>query len=283
MAWRPAHETHAIERFNVTLQFNDQVPLKTWQPIVAAVQERFLKEGFVAPAAAIGQPTGMAAVIMIGQAGLQVPILPQGQHDRLFVLSDEGTPREEARISRQQLALAVNRYNGWEALRARIEGVFDGLITQALQQVALSLVKMEYWDRFIFDGPIEDINYAELLSSKSVHVPSFPFSTKQLWHSHSGYFVEERRPLRLVNVNLDVADLASATEVVGGEEPRLQRSVGIYTMAQDAFSEGDQTDETGEAVLTRLDEIHDTLKRQLADIITEQMSNRIRLFQGFQQ
>ncbi len=109
-------------------------------------------------------------------------------------------------------------------------------------------------------------------------MPGFPFGTDQLWHSHVGYFV----PLapsarRLVNVNVDVLDLAESAAPDQPLQPAIQRrSVGFYSMAQDSGpTSASPVDHHG--TISTLEDLHTSLKAIFSDVITLEAADRISL------
>ncbi|HEX2554204.1 MAG TPA: hypothetical protein VHL98_10910 [Microvirga sp.] len=140
------------------------------------------------------------------------------------------------------------------------------------------MMKLEYWDRFVFDGPAHDVDYGSLLNSASGHLPKFGFETKGLWHSHVGYFAEPGlSSRRLINLNIDAFDVSRS---IGAplEAPEQLRSVGIYSMVQD--DQGHRSLASGSDTVSSLEEMHTILKLLLADVITRQAAERISLNAG---
>jgi uncharacterized protein (TIGR04255 family) len=286
MPWRPAHQTHAIERVNLTIQFAEPVPARAWQPTIDDATIRLQGAGFgqaPLPAVTFGAP-GVQIVFgpSASLSAAQGQAAPQPSANRAFVLIEDGQPREEVQITRQQLVFGVNRYMGWESLCGRLGEVFRGVIEKGLEISPASLIKLEYWDRFSYDGEPNEADYSNLLTQQSGYVPNFVFGIRDVFHSHSGHFLRHEPSKRLLNINIDVGDVEAPLMEGASVVPGAHRSAGIYTMCQDTFSDPVQGSLDFEGVMSALNEMHSTLKTVLGDVITEQMSSRISLFQGDQ-
>lgn len=279
MRWQPAHEAHAIERVSLTFQFDEPIHSKPWQSLLAAASLDLPKQGFNAisdhhelPLAQIVSPAGSR-----GPApGFAIPGQPiqLAVTGRSFQVVNGGQVREEVLLLRNQFTHATLLYNGWASHRSRVLALLGGYIERALTLVNLQLVKLEYWDRFLFDGDPEDVDYGSLLRRGSRHLPGFPFGMDQLWHSHVGYFVNSGASQRLVNVNVDAFDVAESP--APDQPPVRRRTVGIHTMAQDTMGP-DPSLTVQNGVGSTLEALHTTLKETFADVITPEASERISL------
>lgn len=292
MRWQPAHEAHAIERVNLTFQLADAIPPKPWQAILSAISAEMPKEGFtntfdehepnlnVVPVA--GQqphvvPGGLGPLIQFGMGG-PVPPFQFVVSGRTFQSLNGGELREEVQVQRRRLAYSATIYNGWEAHRGRALTLLGPYLDRVLPMVNVETVKLEYWDRFVFDGPGPEAAFGELLHADSRYLPGFAFTTDQLWHSHVGHFMPAADGVRrLINVNVDVIDLLDP--VVSGQlpgAPAPRRSVGVYTMAQDSLGEG-LSPNASAGTVSMLDELHTILKAVFGDVITAEAADRIAL------
>lgn len=288
MQWKPAHETHAIERVSVTVSFNEAIPSKIWQPLLDAATASLLALGFdsrsdigLPPAAARGV---MSAHIVFGPGGQVTPGL--GENSGRVFRTSQGNDGEEIYFQRHLLTYATRGYERWKAFYSRFSDALGESIKDILKYVDISVIKLEYWDRFTFDGPIADASYAELLNADAELLPTFPLTTESLWHSHVGYyaappFVGARR---LINLNLDAVDLPRRQDddAPGGEEQQdgqLSRSVGIYSMAQDMLI-APAIPGALPLEINLLDSLHSELKIVIEDVLSAAAAGAISLVVG---
>lgn len=118
---------------------------------------------------------------------------------------------EEISLSPTRFVYLSTRYDHWLPFRQRAYDLLETVLDQALQVVDLPIIKVEYWDRFTFDGQPSEVNYRDLLNQQSKYMPSFYFDLGELWHSHVGLFVPAtQRGKRLINLNVDAFDFADA-------------------------------------------------------------------------
>lgn len=287
MPWLPAHQAHAIERVSVTFQFAEPVPSKAWQALLNRASVDLPVQGFnvsldemefnfaQAPNL-VGVPQMNAFVI--GPDGL---VVPQGQPQtgvggKTFRRVSGDSVQEEVSLLRTRFIYATTLYDRWAGCKKRIANVLGLYLSTALNSVDTSLIKLEYWDRFVSEESGSNAVFAQLFRQNSKHVPEFVFDMGELWHNHVGYFVQTHAAAkRLINVNLDAIDLEERDAV--NPSIRFQRrSVGIYTMVQDTVRQ-DASPSDIDATIVALDGMHAILKDVLADVISEEAARLISL------
>ncbi len=287
MRWRPAHEAHAIERVSLTFQFVEAAPSKPWQAVLDAATKDMQAHNFSFIANALSFPEVLISGAIQGQPGLSIEMSPGGiitqQHlavtGRTFRIVEGTSVREEIQIHRDRLVHQASVYDGWDSYKGRTLALLGASLDKLLPLVDLANVKLEYWDRFVFDGDSRGVDYSELLRSDSAHLPGFPFGTNRLWHSHVGYFMPlEGTARRLTNVNVDVLDIIQSVGLdPQSGSPTQRRSVGIYTMAQDSIQPTDSPSDQG-GTISIVDGLHADLKAVLSDVITAEAADRISLY-----
>lgn len=288
MRWLPAHKTHAIERVALTFQFAEQLPAKPWQAMLNSASVELPKQGFnstvdeldfTLPGVGVAGPGGALQFHIGGGGAVNPAAVQQTTGGRQFqAVTTGGQIREEVHLSRSRFMHSSLIYDGWASHRARALALLEPHLIRALPLANVQIVKLEYWDRFVFDGPAAEAAYGELLKTGSAFVPRFALETTQLWHAHTGRFVPAEGPVRrLLNVNFDVIDTIDAAP---GEQPPgpglPRRSVGIYTMAQDVLPDS-ASPATPDAAASTLEGLHTILKDTFADVITPEAADRISL------
>jgi uncharacterized protein (TIGR04255 family) len=276
MPWQTAHKDHAIERVAMTFVFSEPVPTKPWVSISSALAKISLADGFLAAhldKAIPAVPNGARVFgFAFGPGGVT---LGSGEPTQFYTKQADDGLFEQLSVSRSEIAYIATRYSGWSDFRDRAIQFLGDALGEALTFVGLQIIKLEYWDRFVFEGPLVD--YKSLFKADSRHVPAVAFETSELWHSHTGYFMPATSAGRqLVNVNLDMLDLAAGHPTVSGPLDEAKRSAGVYTMIQDFVGDPGSID-TLDAALPRLTAMHDDLKMICADLVTTEMGVRIGL------
>ncbi|MFG1246028.1 TIGR04255 family protein [Xanthobacter flavus] len=286
MPWLPAHQAHAIERVSVTFQFAEPVPSKAWQALLNRASVDLPLQGFNVsldemefnfPQASNFPGVPQMNAFVFGPDGL----VPQGQPQtgvggKTFRRVSGDSVQEEISLLRTRFIYATTLYDRWAGCKKRIANVLGLYLSAVLSSVDISLIKLEYWDRFVSEESGSNAVFAQLFRQDSKHVPEFIFDMHELWHTHVGYFLHTHDVAkRLINVNLDAIDLEERDAT--NPSIRLQRrSVGIYTMVQDTVRQ-DAPPSDIDATMVALDGMHAILKDVLADVISEEAARLISL------
>jgi uncharacterized protein (TIGR04255 family) len=211
-----------------------------------------------------------------GAAGAE-QIVEQFDSGRHFQRLSGSELQEEIILNRDSFVYITPLYTRWNAFRTRVMELLKPSLDLALELVPLQFTKLEYWDRFVFKGPIKDVDYRDLLKPNSKFVPGLPIDMKELWHSHVGFFAppgDSQR--RLVHLNVDVIDIADARTSNDAQKPEQRRSVGIYSMAQDTLDLANGAPNP-DAVSAKIHVMHNVLKDVLREVITKQAAEQVNL------
>lgn len=284
MSWRLAHEKHAIERVALTLIFVEPIPHRLWVDILDAATKSLPALGldtiFDTPVVNIGIgqpnfaiPTGVRLDAMaVGEAHVGQPL-----GGRIFRSRAAPSAHEEINLSRDAFVYQTGLYNRWGDFKQRAFSLIGPSFDSARTQVDVRQVKLEYWDRFVFEGTREEVTYAGLLSADSPYLPRFQNEATSLWHAHIGQFVAPGRSARrLINLNIDALDLRDAA-TSPDTAATAQRSVGIYTLAQDDLrADGSSVD--SQDINPTIDEMHAVLKEVFRQTVTDEIATRVSLY-----
>jgi uncharacterized protein (TIGR04255 family) len=219
MGWKPIHEAHAIDRVRILVQFNSPLTDKILTKAAAPATSKFQELGFEQLHRAESMIQGFMISVQPG------PIVPEiAQNGWVLKRSSAGVLTEEAGFRDGVFGYMSTEYGRWENLATRFWDVFEPSLSIALDSVDISSIKLEYWDRFVFDGKPASANLRDLLVTVDPVIPESAVSGAALWHSHSGWFKDYNENVVLVNRNVDVIDEPSA------EGPR--RHCNIFTLVE---------------------------------------------------
>ncbi len=285
MPWSPAHPNHAIERVTVLFQFGENVPSRLWESILAQASERSSALGFTSAVdememnfmpLPVGQPAPGAVFpqMFFGHGGGNQPA--QTRAGRTFQVIEDGVVREQLSLRRNLFFYSIPTYTSWIDLRDRIQNLVSSYLDSVMASISLSTMKLEYWDRFVFEGAEEGLSYSELFREGSRNLPAFPFGLTDLWHSHVGYFIPSNSAARrLFNLNVDMVEGTEPAQGLMPPTPR-RRSAGLYSMVQDSY-EAQAAPPNWTAMSLILDEMHGILNASVSDTITDGMASMINL------
>lgn len=219
MTWRPLHNTHAIERVKITVQFTTTVPAKVARQMSDAVFQKRHEHRLTGPT-----PIQMIDVNLTpGETGQVVNRVDGGwQYTRT---SSNGLPLEAIILNQNTLSYETSEYQRWEVFKRRLEKFFDGAVSAASHSMDVETLILEYVDRFIFNGPATSANVADLLNGLEHVIPRQALEGKSLWHFHRGWFEEAQGGNILINQNFDAQD----GNVLGRQDAK--RSIQILTRA----------------------------------------------------
>lgn len=271
MTWRPAHEAHAIERATLTLNFAQEVPTKALNSAVLTIEQAMLAQGFQH-----FTPPQANDVIIVKFGGIE-PVQSQSE-GRGFQIIRAGELIEEFVFHRSHFSYSTTRYTRWKPVIERIATLAGPAISKLMDISNISSLKIEYFDRFVFEGQCQDADYKAAFNTESKYLPRFYGNMKDLWHSHVGYFETTAAGYqRLINANIDVLDVVQSQEMKENVKPK--RSIGIYTMIDDRFlipNTASAPTKLGD-ILTIADDIHTSLKNILGEIISPTLAELISL------
>jgi uncharacterized protein (TIGR04255 family) len=263
----PVLPAHAIERCGITIIYDQGLPDKIFQRVRKDIVSGLKLAGLHA------QPQQGISISFDAKTGAITPA-PNPVFGPMQFVSNDGA--SQLVFAPNSLVWHTTRYIRWQPFIGEFEAVVGPIISSFLNYVSISSISIEYWDRFIWTGSWENIDYAGILNFEGGLINRPPATIDKEWHSHLGWFERSELARRLINVNVDIHDFLTAT---AGISP----SVSIYTLLRDELSApgygragSAEIDYT--ALINCLDELHVASKLVLARTITGDMKDRITLF-----
>lgn len=236
MTWKPAHGAHAIDRVRVLVNFDDPIPDKLLQRAAGETTGRFEDLGFDSLSRA---DSSILNIILSGQAA-RTPQEPKNG----WVLKRGGIV-EEAGFRDGVFGYVTAEYGRWENLVSRFTDIFSAPLNLALQSVYVETVKLEYLDRFIFDGPADQADTSKLLPEVDPAINSDATAGSSVWHSYVGWFEQMLDGKALINRNFDIVE-----EEIDG---KIRRVAKIRTMTD--YRPASKIDDI-DHIYVALDELH---------------------------
>jgi uncharacterized protein (TIGR04255 family) len=168
------------------------------------------------------------------------------------------------------------RYSGWTQEKSKPLDILLKPLARALSGVALAAVRLEYLDRFYFDGLPINADPKSVLDPGSGWIAKHVFDTPNLWHSHTGRFddvTESRRTLHMVNA--DFQDLTGPLPKLAGRRALQLVTASEYQFPDAGFDAGDN--EPSDFLGDWLDELHTSTKAIFRSTISAEMRERLDL------
>jgi len=260
VAFNPINSPHSIERCSATVVFSENVPEKLLRKLIVDLSKT-LPQGVSRTAS-----RAFKFDVTTGQVTTEVE---EGTLPGAFISADK---QNQFMLAPNALSWTTERYVRWKPFVGQLDSFFGPVLDGVLEAVSPQSVRLEYSDRFNWAGDWNDFDVKTLLRADPAFVAQRVLSGDGRWHTHSGWFDKVDNLRRLTNVNIDVADL------VGPMTP----TVGIFTLMQDeanisGYGPSNPEDLNKAFIASRLENLHQGLKKLLADIIVPQMAEKIGL------
>jgi uncharacterized protein (TIGR04255 family) len=268
----PIHAAHAIEQVVFVVQFDP--PLDESQLLEirnAALQFKSEKD-------LPGQMEVQEFAIAFGSPGAEAPPPPPRLPIGLVLQSTgrDGSVENNLRVERASLTFRTTLYTRWDTVWTQASRYFETLLPKYAQYSQLATVSLNYVDKFVWTGPIDQCSPNLLLHPQSKYVCPHVYEVTEFWHSHTGKFIRtDAYTKRLLNVNVDYLEETSGLE--------LRRVVAVTTVLTDMLNQSGYSstviakEDVLEFVEGRMQKLHTFGKEVLSDIINTEMGKRIAL------
>jgi len=257
--WRPIHENHAIDVMAAVVTFAQPLPNRLLSSAFKASEEAAFVAGLKS------RHSSRALQFSIGPTGLMSPTdVPQGLIFNALFENELGEPipgkvAEQLQIDAQNVIYRTWRYVSWSWQKKRMTSLMSPVLRAVAPVVAMKTMRLEYLDRFSFDGDSVDAAADQLLLDDCEFVSPGVFEAKDQWHSHMGLFLTPPgdRYKRLQQVNVDALDQPDTSNT-----NRLVRWVNIMTAREDRYSEDgvDDHEINPDIIFEDFDRLHAELK-----------------------
>jgi uncharacterized protein (TIGR04255 family) len=275
--WEPIREAHSIESVAAVVAFsaplNDTMLRKVLRAADAnadkmnlPIRETITGVQFnIAPAGPLG-----AVTPTVDHAPMMGVVFKRTEIETVGGLTTT-VAAEEFQLGRPALVYTTVRYDRWQFYKERLAALLTPVLEIALSGANVAYLRLEYRDRFTFSGEPAAAEVSELLRKGCELIAPHVYAQKQLWHSHTGMFLEaDGVERRLVQILIDANDITMAKD----QAPR--RSVSLITGVQDFFEEGLE-DQQVSALIAQFESLHIKSKELFRDMLTEGAREKVGL------
>ncbi|MBX4884102.1 TIGR04255 family protein [Rhizobium bangladeshense] len=226
--WKTLNKDNAIEGAAMTVRFAEPLSSMVAKRVVRDAESRASGEGF-----SNKEPLQQIQFQLepLNADIRQASIVGMAfQHNSLMRDADGNVAPRLARqfvVQPEQIAMQLRRYRGWEEEWPASKKMIDPAITIAASIVPIAAFRLEYLNRFIYDGDAGDGTVNGLLRRSDFIAPHV-FEAPDLFHSHTGRFDEiSDSPVkrRLTQVNADLQNLAPPHPMAGNRTLALMIAV----------------------------------------------------------
>jgi uncharacterized protein (TIGR04255 family) len=259
--WMPVNGSHAIQMAYASVVFAEPVTAVIWNNVQSAARaaataaELDIENLIQSMMFQIGPAVGSnPAAIQNANAGFQF--------QRLQALNVVG---EQFVVQPSQLRFETYAYTRWAGFRSKVQSLFEAVLPAYFSAVNVAQVSLEYTD--VFHWSVEgDADCSEIVNTNSPLIAAAAMQPKGQWHSHSGWFDNQKQGCRrLSNADITVAD------AIVQNQPR--RAINIRTHEATQFLTGQDGQPVDgppsiHDIVGLLEEHHLSLKDSLDNMLT---------------
>ena len=274
--WQPIHEHHAIDVMAAVVTFAQPVPDIALRRMLRAAED-------ILPAGLRSRHSTQSLQLVVAPQGISTTGPAGGLHGVLFNAlfeDDDGTPTpgrvaEQFQVDATSIVYRTWRYVSWSWQVERMRSLMTAPLAIARDVASIGMARLEYLDRFWFEGEPQEAITSELLRVDCPALAPHIFERKDLWHVHTGAFLTPDPLKRLQLVLVDALNAPAPGQAAGP----AKRWVNITTALEDRFPAEtlDDPRENADFPFGLFADMHADLKDVLGSIITSNSAARIYL------
>jgi hypothetical protein len=273
-SWHPIHDNHAIDVMAAIVNFAEPIPELIFKKALKASEDVAFSKGLRSRHSTTGQvlftvaPDGSHSFV-------PAPPVSQGRafNSLLELSEDQPIPNkvaEQLQVTNSQVVYRTWQYVSWTWQLARMKELLGPSLLLAADVVSFASQRLEYLDRFRFDGESRSASVGDVLRQGSERLAPHIFSRSDLWHSHTGaYRPSDETIKKLEQIHVDAVD----DPAVG---PTTTRWINLMTAREDRFNDR-EVDRTVDGIFANFDSMHGELIEILASVVTPGIADRIYL------
>lgn len=267
--WTTFNETNAVEGVALTIRFAEPINSKVGKRISDELERAARPEGFIdkQPLQQFQIDVSTQAVRPTVASGMALQHMSVMRNHVGFV---EPTLVRQLVVQPEQLVLQIHHYRSWEKEWEAAVKMLSPALGLAAPVAQVASLRLEYLNRFIFDGNDEDVIAAGLLNS-SQWLAGLSLTSTDFWHSHSGRFDDHvGTTRRLTQVNADMQTLNLSHPLQG------RRTLSLMLAVERQFS-GTGMDAEEADITPKVDEnfraLHDDIHHLFKEIIDSKFAS----------
>ncbi|MEP7452814.1 hypothetical protein [Phyllobacterium sp. SB3] len=270
--WKPVSDDHSIESMSAVISFVEPVSSLVYRKMIREFERTTFDQG-------LNNRQPMQAFEFKMDGGVPSPVqqvLVNGmifqKHSLVRDVTGAVVNRlvEQLQFQPQVIHYTAWKYVSWTQALATINKIILPALKIALDSVALGVVRLEYIDRFIYEGASGDITAKGVIREDSDLISAHIFKASDLWHSHTGKF-ETLEPSikRLFQVNVDAQELLGPAET--------KRSISVMTAVEDRFEQTGLVveDDVEEVLSSRLSSLHESVIDLFKGVVDSTMTKKV--------
>ena len=274
--WKPINPKHSIETMAMVIAVTEPLSSVVYRRIIRGLEPLTFEQGLT-----VRTPIQGLALRIEENSITSKPSLAHGmvfQKQSLVRNHDEQVVSKTAAelvVDPNQIVFRDMLYSSWFGVSTSLWKMIEGAIPIITSASDVRMIRLEYLDRFFFDGVAAEATAHGVIKIGSDLVSPHIYALKDLWHSHTGKLASLDpvgeidldavcETKRLFQVNIDMVDL-TAGELAG------KRSIGVLTAVEDRFLPNGMEDATLEMLRTKFDDLHIEAKKLFTNTVDDMM------------
>lgn len=205
-------------------------------------------------------------------------------------LKPDGAIERSITLVGNKISIMRADYESWDKTWGEVRGLFMLMLPALLERSAVIGFHLEYHDRFVWDGERDRFRPEMVFRRGSQWLTPNVFETEELWHSHHGFFEYRNQPCKHQLLNVVEAQMLPIEDTANDSGNALAADVKLkHRVIHGVVRAGGPPEETNavEAIFgteggaglidTCMCEMHDENKLILAQLINDEMCDRIKL------
>jgi hypothetical protein len=211
-SWYPIHDNHAIDVMAAVVNFAEPIPELIFKKVLKASEDVAFSNGLRSRHSTQGTQMILSMAADGSQSLVPGPTVSQGRafNSLLELSEDQPVPNkvaEQLQVTNSYVAYRTWQYVSWSWQLARMKELLGPSLSMAVNVVFLGSQRLEYLDRFRFDGDARSATVGEVLQPGSERLAPHIFSRTDLWHSHTGaYRPDDGATKKLEQIHVDALD-----------------------------------------------------------------------------
>lgn len=199
--WVPAAEAHAIERVTLTFFFADamssKLVLKALEPM-----NKLLSDGVFRAKKELSHSN-----IRVN-ASRPNDVAHSSEVVGASFYYDELGSDEALQCTREFVLFSASKYGTWSGFRSAAFEALDVILPKFLEATSIRAAKLEYADRFVFEGDSREARVDEVLKRDAINIPANALDLGDPWHNRRGWFLRNGDSKILVNLDISQVEVS---------------------------------------------------------------------------
>ena len=269
--WQPAHDRHAIEAVAFILTFSSDFPPLLMQKLRDRARELATASGLVSERTTVDvstAPDGSEVETETGVLFVSTDDLPEAA-------IEAGHFVEMLAIDEDSIGYRISKYESWTASKSRFFHFINDLLPLLRDVMAVSKIRLEYSDRFFWNGSWPDLNVDGLLRPNSKHFAPHIFERRGSWHSHTGAVLTAREDqvTRMLQIYLQSGNWRNSFD------GSVRSGVTLMSGREDRFdvSDVENASYAYDILQSEVEQMHADLIQAAEEVLADSMLDKINL------